>query len=177
MSTKLSEENKEFIKDTSVFIENTNRESMEMIKEGILRAINGLPQYKSENSSGPYYLKEEDVLAAIERGYTEQVKAYEDLRKDTIAGITGDNSKDDEEKITKLHTITKDVWARARSTPLPPSNSNSSNSNSNSNSSISNISNITGYNKNNENVKLLSTGDLLNNRFARKHKKSRKHSP
>ena len=59
LSTELSEENKEFIKDTSVFIENTNLESMKMIKEGILVAINELTLYK-EDSKNTLYLEHKD---------------------------------------------------------------------------------------------------------------------
>jgi hypothetical protein len=127
MST-IKEEDKTFIKETSAFIENTNRESMKMIKEGILLAINRLQQYQqSEGSSGPYYLKEKDVLDAIELSYNTQVAEYEALRKDTIAGITGDKSEDDGKKIEQLQEITEDVWAKATAEFLPASNNNSSN--------------------------------------------------
>ena len=171
MST-IKEEDKTFIKETSVFIENTNRESMEMIKEAILLAINRLQQYQqSEGSSGPYYLKEKDVLEAIEKGYDAQVAEYEALRKVTIAGITGDKSKDDGKKIEQLHKITDEELARATAQFLPASTSTSSSSSSSS--SNGNGSN-NGYNTNNEHIKPLSEKKLMNIEFRGSRKQSRK---
>jgi len=123
MSTELrtKEENK-FIEETSVFIDNTNRESMEMIKKAILLAINRLQQYKPEDKDkDAYYLKEKDVLAAIELSYNIQVAEYEALREEAIAGITGIPIEDNKQTINGLHKITDEELARATAMFLPAS--------------------------------------------------------
>ena len=106
-----------------------------MIKEGILIAINELQLYK--DPTGTLCLKEEDVLNAIEKGYTNQVSAYEELRKGTVAS-------GDREDLEQLHKITEDIWAKARATPLPSNESlnngfsynNNNNNNKNNNNTI-----------------------------------------
>ena len=161
LSTELSEENKEFIKDTSVFIENTNLESMKMIKEGILVAINELTLYK-EDSKNTLYLEHKDVMKAIEEGFDNQVAVYKNLQKGTFASGDSDNFK-------KLRTMSEEIWeatAKARATPLPSNKSlkngfsyNNNNNNNNNNNSNNNS------NSNNKNGGMYS---------SRKLKKSRK---
>jgi hypothetical protein len=124
-------EEKKLAKDTVIFIENTNLESMKMIKEGILIAINELTLYK--DPSGILCLKEEDVLNAIKEGYRKQVAVYDELRKGTLAS-------GDKENLEQLHTITEDIWAKARATPLPSNESlnNGFNYNNNANTNTNN---------------------------------------
>ena len=118
----LTEEDKIKIKETSVFIDNTNRESMEMIKKAILLAINRLQQYQPvDEDKDAYYLKEEDVLEAIELSYKIQVAQYEALQKIAIAGITGIPIEDNKQTINGLHKITDEELARATAMFLPAS--------------------------------------------------------
>jgi hypothetical protein len=129
MSTELrTKEENEFIEETSVFIDNTNRESMEMIKKAILLAINRLQQYQpvgededEDEDKDAYYLKEKDVLAAIELSYDIQVAEYEALQKIAIAGITGIPIEDNKQTINGLHKITDEELARATAMFLPAS--------------------------------------------------------
>jgi hypothetical protein len=160
----------EIIKDMTgaenilVFIENTNRESMMMIKNGILNAIEALKDndklYKDSTDPSKLYFLKTDINIAIEEGYTIQVAAYEELRKYTIAGTTKSNTKEIDRIVDKarttplpsnaplnnaplnietLHNMTEDIWKRARETPLPVSNSNTNNN--------------SGYHTNNNNSK------------------------
>ena len=200
----LTEEDKIKIKETSVFIDSTNRESMEMIKKAILLAINRLQQYKPEDEDkDAYYLKEKDVLAAIELSYDIQVAEYEALREEAIAGITGIPIEDNKQTINGLHKITDEELARATAMFLPASNSSSNNTNnghvlkgalltslpasSNSNGHVlkgalltpaSSNSNGTGSissnNTNNGHVTLLSTKKLLNRNYVPEGKYSQK---
>ena len=150
MSTisEVTPEEKELAKDTVIFIENTNLESMKMIKEGILVAINELTLYK--DPTGTLCLKNEDVMNAIEKGYRNQVAVYDELRKGTLAS-------EDKENLEQLHTITEDIWAKARATPLPASNTNNSSNNS-------------GYNTNNGNN--TNSGTRLSNSNLKKFRKA-----
>ncbi len=103
-----------------------------MIKKAILLAINRLQQYKPEGEGGgAYYLKEKDVLAAIELSYNIQVAKYEELRKKAIAGITGIPIEDNKQTINGLHKITDEELARATAMFLPASNSSSNNNTNN----------------------------------------------
>ena len=140
-------ENK-IVKDTVIFIENTNLESMKMIKEGILIAINKLKLY--EDPTGILYLEEEAVMKAIDKGFTDQVATYEELRKGTLAS-------GDKENLKQVHEMTKDIWANARATPLPASNTNNSSNNS-------------GYNTNNGNN--TNSGTRLSNSNLKKFRKA-----
>jgi len=108
----------EIIKDMTgaenilVFVENTNRESMMMIKNGILNAIEALKDndklYKDSTDPSKLYFLQTDINIAIEEGYTIQVAAYEELRKYTIAGTTKSNTKEIDRIVDK-----------AKTTPLP----------------------------------------------------------
>jgi len=136
-------EEKEIAKDTVIFIENTNLESMKMIKEGILIAINELTLYK--DPTGILCLTYNEVMNAIEEGYKKQVAAYDELRKGTLASGDRDN-------LEQVYTITEDIWAKARATPLPASNTNNSSNNSGYNTNNS-------YNTNSgPNINLLKPG-------------------
>jgi sulfur transfer complex TusBCD TusB component (DsrH family) len=193
-----SKDEEDSIKNIPVFIENTNRESMMMIKNGILNAIEELKNNNKlyKDPTGKFYFLQVDIDTAIEKGYTIQVATYEELRKDTIAGITESNPKESKAKIAEidtimknakaatplpsnaplniveLHKITEDIWARARATPLPVSNSNTNN-----NSGYS-TNNNSGKNTPNNSVKL-SNKKLLNKKFRNPYvnNKSRKRTP
>jgi hypothetical protein len=141
-------EEKELAKNTVIFIENTNLKSMMMIKEGILIAINELTLYK--DPTGILCLEHKDVMNAIEEGYIKQVAAYDELRKGTLASGDRDN-------LEQVYTITEDIWAKARATPLPASNTNNSSNNS-------------GYNANNGNN--TNSGTRLSNSNLKKFRKA-----
>jgi hypothetical protein len=133
--------------DMALLIKNTNLESMEMIKKGIFIAIDELQSY--EDPTGISYLKKEDVMNAIEKGYRNQVTVYDELRKGTLA--SGEN-------LEQVHEITEDIWAKARATPLP------------SNESLNN-----GFNYNNNNNANTNTNNKIGGTYAsKKLKKSRK---
>ena len=177
------------IKNIPVFIENTNRESMMMIKNGILNAIEALKDnnklYKDSKDPSKLYFLQTDINIAIEEGYTIQVAAYEELRKDTIAGTTKSNTKEIDRIVDKarttplpsnaslnkaplniatLHTMTEDIWKRVT---LPVSNSNNTNGYS--------TNNYNSKNTPNNNIRVQEK-NLLNPGFRNPHyaKKSRK---
>ena len=177
---------KVILEQTTAFINATNLQSMEGVQRSILDAIKNLDTTGNlyKDPTGKYCYLQEDVLKAIQSGYDNYNMAYEELTKsmnpkneehiahqlkviDNGMKVAGLSQGQIDKEITELQEQTKkailEETAAARAKPLPASNSNS---NSNSNS---------GYNTNNEDVRRLSTNNLLHSQFVRKHKKSRKH--
>ena len=112
MSTGLSTEEEKMAADMAAgmapLIKNTNLESMKMIKEGILIAINELTRHKNLTD---IFLKEKDVINAIDNGFKNQVDVYKGAEEGTLVG--------DEKSLEQVHKITEDIWAKAKTTPLP----------------------------------------------------------
>ena len=113
MSIELSTEEKEIAADMAPLIKNANLESMKMIKEGILIAINELQLY--EDPKGILCLTYKDVMKAIEDGYKDQVAGYEEAEKGTLASGDKDN-------LEQVHKITTVMWDTAIKKPLPTNN-------------------------------------------------------
>jgi hypothetical protein len=111
MNTELSTEDKKMAADMAAgmvagmapLIKTANLESMKMIKEGILIAINGLTRHENLTDT---FLKEKDVMNAIDNGFKNQVDVYKEAEEGTLA--------EDEENLELLHTITEDVFSAER---------------------------------------------------------------